>query len=716
MSSKFFWITVCLVVAFAFSSVAMAFDADRRNASVTIPIERFLELNKLEEATPLTVIEDVTFSGAYGKSLQVSVSGSSNGKPQAVEFIDRSGDFNLHDCSGNALLHAAGSRLAVLPQGQRFKLSCQIEVRSWSQIEFQVVNALYVRSKVEGGEAIQDGNETLHRLTLTKVNREMNDENAEVAAVARYRISIQPEETRFEYQFVLSNPSRNKRKFQVPFTNGEIVQNTKAVIEYSEAKAGMDFVLVPGENRISLSGRYSAEGFKAPLAKAQSFLLVETHPMLQAKIESAARRISPQDASLSPRFPAARAYFLGASDAISWKTKKLETFSTLGYSVSSASYLFYTPKSGQNLVEASFTFNNQGMPEIPLEVPGRATYLEIAGVPQVLSKDDKGRLLLQLPTGYQSVLVQYETPAEVGGLFASVSEMFARPASVMSNVNVALALDDRWQVLAGASLSGFKSDWSTKDFAFALFGFLVFMKLLSVAKIDGVTRWLVAGAFGLLFAIVPEVFTLVATAVVVALLIRHRGWFIERRPKTIWSWVGTVVAAGFVFILTVTLLSPKFQNVGSGMSRSYEGQIAQKLSAATSNSMPKSESLAGAGGRGDGMEDELAMDEAPMPPPSAAPSGSTGIGDSEQGEFQGLPARVSIPTDARQLAFHQGLMDEKTHPRMFFVLISKSVGGFFLFLLVGFFGWTAYRHRRELLAFLRLDLHEEKAQRPRAAA
>jgi hypothetical protein len=65
--------------------------------------------------------------------------------------------------------------------------------------------------------------------------------------------------------------------------------------------------------------------------------------------------------------------------------------------------------------------NNQGTPEIGFAVPGTPTYLEVNGQPQVLYKSPEGKLLLQVPQGLSSVMLQYRSDRKAGIVFTTSS-------------------------------------------------------------------------------------------------------------------------------------------------------------------------------------------------------------------------------------------------------------------------------------------------------
>ena len=82
--------------------------------------------------------------------------------------------------------------------------------------------------------------------------------------------------------------------------------------------------------------------------------------------------------------------------------------------------------------------------------------------------------------------------------------------------------------------------------------------------------------------------------------------------------------------------------------------------------------------------------------PPAAPAISPG-----EGNYQGLPARISPPRTFRQVGFQQGLIDEKSQIEVSGFFLNKNyLDSLELLLTLLLFGWALYRRER-FLDFLR---------------
>lgn len=683
-------LNTALTLALFFATLLnQAHASDTKPGTVTIPVDEYIQLREAKKAPELTTVESVVFDGAFGKSLTMTVSGTASGAPKSVDILQRSDAFGVRDCGGtNAMLSGGDNRLNIVPlRPERFKITCQIQVRNWAQVEFNVDNALFVGAKVSGGEALIRDNGGSQIITLVRPSAPSEDTKAPLAVVARYRVTVQPEESRFQYEFQISNPNRTLRRLKISKTNGEIFSQIRTTIQHQESEDGLNLELQPGDNVVRAEGRFAGQTFTPPV-EGQSFLLVENSPTLQLTIESASRRVSPKDAGIASRYAGARAFIIAKDQKVSWEARKLDVFSALGYSVSWARYLYYVPRRGSPIVEATFQINNQGTPEVALDVPGQVTYLEVGGEAQVLSRDKDGKLLLQLPSGEQNVVVQYLSKVEHGSLLAIPNELLARPAAVLSNVNMSLSLDPRWSLPFGRSLFEINSDLSIMDFVWAgliaLVGFLIFRELGMGSR----DRTLLPLSLFVAVAAAPWLFFWMALTFGVYLIIRYREELLKRWPNTTIGRLLVLGALGLAafFIFVSALLSP-------GRNRETSRFASEQL-------YNKMESIGDAGGGG--------MAGAPMSARGSAKgntqmdSGDMELSEAAGGDYQGIPARLSIP-EGRAVVFHQGVMDAKTPVKIGAVLINRALGEMLMIFALLFTLGLIYQNRKSLIAGARLN-------------
>jgi hypothetical protein len=671
-----------------------------KGASATVPIGEYLDLRKKNEVPSVTTVEEIYLSGVYGKELALQFSGTASGQPQAKPVFDYTDAFSLHDCAGDAMFDLAEGSVSILPLGKRFKLSCKVSVKNWAELEMNLKNALFFRANVAGAEVITDSTEPGSRkVILSHGRRATAQADADITATGRYLVTAMPDDTRFSYVITATNPNRGIKPFDIHWPNGERVQKIHTTAEYSESDDGMTVKLPPGDTSIIVQGSLSGQKFEPPLHSEHQFVMIENHPTLQLAIDTEARRVGPRDAQMAQSFPSARAYLAGKEAKFSWTTKKLELFSTLGYSVKNANYLYYVPENGKGIVEAHFQFDNQGTPEIPLEVPGTATYLEINGVPQVLYKNADGKLVLQLGTGVQNVLLQYRTEQIHRGLASAMSIDLARPHSVLSNTTLQLRTPDKWSLLFGGGLHHLAWDYSVQGLVMAFLAALLTGWLLSSAGFEKRARWFVAGAIGFILFVNPSLVLLWIYTAVGAVLIRHRAVLFQFARKH--AVISTVLTGGALFAMLVgSAFIHSVTRFDRGMG--IQNMVSNAKSAAMNYDRERDEAA----------DVSLGQAQAPSPARVAKPKLKPGAGggaddkdgdtvDQVQGTFQGLPARIEIPNDGQTHYFSQGLIDEKGQIRLSAVMLGMSVIGALCTLLAALSSVTLFKRRTLLVRALR---------------
>jgi hypothetical protein len=658
------------------------------DSKVVLPLEEYTRLKKETEAPHLTVIESVSITGDYGKNLSLKVKGANSGKAELVEFMDLPKG-SVYDCKGNALLQKNQNSLQLLSEGSRFSLECTLSFPNWNEANLTIMNALFLKVDIHNGDVILGGETARQSVILTRTSSVAENDKAEVTVVGHHRLTVLPEEARFEYRLQLSNPGRTKKIFSLPLRNGEMVQSITADGVYKDTTTAVEFTLNPGINTVSVSGRFQGGNFRVPLPSAQNFLLIENSPMLQLSLETKARRVSVQDTGMYSQYSTSRAYLLTSNEAVSWTSKKLEVFTSTGFSVNRAHYTVYVPRKGAGIVEAGFEINNQGTPEIPFKVPNKVTYVEIGGVPQVLLKDPSGALLIQVPTGIQNVLIQYEGSASGSFVGQMLSDQLIRPAAVMSDVSVELKLSPKWEMVYGKSLFETKSEL---NFSSILWGILFSLLLVYVLRDFGLMKsdLLLAGVSSFfIFSLLPNAGSLFVAALVIFKIYGQRQKLIGYWPKKSWAQI-TVVALGLmigVFIyarlgdVSRDLYNQKIASVNM-VGNSYEGAGAPGAAAPM---MAKSSM----------MNNDMAMDEVSAPEPMRTSSHGSSP------DYQGVPARVKIPNEGRVFIFNQGMIDTETLPHLRLFLVDQSVTAILLFLSVLLLGVTLYRQQKKILDAIR---------------
>jgi hypothetical protein len=696
------WAILALVSGPVAGATARAAASDASTA--TIPIQEYLDLKKGVELPSLTTIEEVELTGVFGKSLKIAFGGSGSGQPQAKDILQFDESFGLHDCKGDALMHIRDGRIAVLPLAKRFRLTCEVTAKNWSSVELTLLDHTFFHSLVSGADAIVDvggaGDSARRRVLLAPTSGGRVIASGEVTAVGRYDLSVLPEETRFQYSFLLSNPNRAKKRYDLKWKNGEIVQSVKTSAQYDlrdDGSVGVD--LVPGENVVTVSGTLKGAAFSVPLASPQQYLLIQNHPMLQLAVKTDARRISPRDSGLTPTLPSARAFLVAKGERATWEAKKLDVFSSAGYSVSGAQFLYYVPESATPVIEARYQIDNQGANEIALPVAGTPTYLAINGAPAVLSKDSEGRVLIPVSPGRQEVLVQYQPLGAQRGLASVVREDLARPASVLSNVDLTLALAPKWQVLVGSGLQESRSDFTALKFGVALAAFALAYFLLGRIGLPR-RRALVLGlAYGGMTMAWPGLLPMGVLAAFTLALLHHRARVLAFMRSGWKAWAQTAAVAVALLIvgsIASTAFFARFD--GDAPERAYSGNMLQQMSNSFGNVGGARQKLAkGRGAPQEAMAPSAAMDSGE----GAASDTVSGAASGEAG-YQGLPARIVIPTDVRAVTFHQGMLDDRSEVKVRAYLVSENLVRWLVFAMAAIALFGAWRSREAFRGFARL--------------
>lgn len=672
-------------------------------STVTIPVQEYMNLIRNSEKPRFVSILGATLSGRYGDKLRIEVSGQASSLNEQREFLRFDAqNVNFESCSGDAQVSFADGVASLLPTSPKFSLTCQISIKNWSQVQLTFVQAMGAKADVTGAETLllSEGNGDRSINISKALGGERPVENLPISAVGRFRISVLPEASRFDYNIQIENPSRNTRRFDISLVNGETPSRVSTESEFTEDDGKVSLKLRPGSNSVRIEGAFTGTSFKSPVSGGPHYLLIENHQLLQLTADSKSRRISARDAGLSSRFSGQRAYLLQDDSPTSWTVKKLAVLPALGYAIENAQYNYFIPSRGKGLVEATFQINNQGQPEIPLPLNGRPLYLEIDGTPQVLASNADGELLLQVSPGSRRVYLQYEAPVETSSILGLPMLKLARPKAVMSEVSSRIGFEDGALLLWAQGLGRMESDlWDL--FSIALF-LIVLAAVYSWSRRFGLQPFgRIAASFSaaLIAILYPTLFSLAVMAGLAALGIRHRTEISRRFRTTHWSPMRMIGAfAGVVLVLfTLTFVLSMSRRFDARHSEALVGGMAQKkmqsYDSAPAAAPMMAKNRAGFGGAPPAREVEVAAAMDSMEQDSS--EGSTN-------DYQGLPAKVTIPDAERNVWFHRGLLEAEAPVYVFAAFLHPGIGqvlalaGIALLLVLG------WNRRDRLMAWMRL--------------
>jgi hypothetical protein len=452
VSGKTVLMSRALLVCLAVAGVAAG---EAPGPLVTLTLPDYERLKMATEVPAIATVESVRFRGSLkDNTLKLEVTGRRVGSFAKIPFLKTPDGIGISSCTGDAFLSSEKEGLQLVPTGDPFSLSCRLTIREKSRVELvllapalgigsDVVDAEFLRRDTEGGGTV---------MVLTAHDSSSRGRSRGATGSARYKLVVSPSQITFEYLLSIDNPNRAKLDYLVPLPNGEAVQTVTAPGGHAEAAGLLNVELMPGTNPIRITGTLPQSQFKPLLTSDEQYLVLENHPMLSLSVETKARRISPKETGLAPGSRGSRGFLLASGDSLTWTAQKMQIFSSVGYSIPGLRYTIFYPSIGHPIVEAHLTVENQGSPQLALEVPGRPSYLDVDGEPQLLYKDRDSRLTVPLASGAQTVTLQWESGPSVGLLGKGESVPLLQFPAPVTATSVAVRTHPKWRTI-GATFS-----------------------------------------------------------------------------------------------------------------------------------------------------------------------------------------------------------------------------------------------------------------------
>jgi 4-amino-4-deoxy-L-arabinose transferase-like glycosyltransferase len=205
-------------------------------------------------------------------------------------------------------------------------------------------------------------------------------------------------------------------------------------------------------------------------------------------------------------------------------------------------------------------------------------------------------------------------------------------------------------------------------------------------------RWAFAVAVGGLCLFVPAFFGVFFAAAVAAVVVRHR--------EALWKYfhgkpVRAVVVALVVLVpLGITVLVSSVALIGTS-----RNMVAKKMSNAeylyeNAPGAPARSAGAFGGGRGADAGDDEAVESS-----TDGARGEQGDTMADASGYQGLPARIDIPSDVASTYFHQSMVDRNGRVTLRAWLVSQSVLGALALLCFAVAGLLLFRRRDKVWAW-----------------
>jgi hypothetical protein len=472
-------------------------------------------------------------------------------------------------------------------------------------------------------------------------------------ATGRYRVTLLPDETRFRWTIEVRNPNRGRAPFDLVLASGERVQEVSAPGPYDVKEGRTRFDLPPGDGTIVLTGTLAGAEFRAPVAAALSYLLLESHPLLRAEAKTAARRVSPQETGMTREYRGGQAFLLGKGDAFAWTATRLEALRTTSFAVRSTAQTLYVPADGPVLGESLFQLDNQGASDLALPSSPEPTYAAFGEEAVFLTKNAKGELWLPLAPGPQPLLLQSRQPLGRTLGFAAGSLAVPHLPVPSTHYGVEVRYPAAWLPLY--ERFGGESRFAAPD-AGATLGFLLLggwlLALLRQLGLEAKGAASLAGALSLAaHASGTAAFLVVAAAIVLSVL--WLGALVRERRLRLRTIVALGAAGAVVALLFLAVAIP------SGLFRPQAPEGTPPAAAFYS------ERSAPAPAKEEAARPSSPEAVAPEPTEAEVPAGAA--------DYEGLPAKVELPQGARSTWWSREMLAADAAPRVRVLLASRSV-------------------------------------------
>jgi hypothetical protein len=650
--------------------------------TVIIDLKDYEKMKESLELPSVLVFEKVSLQGSFKQEqFSFKLSGRKVGKV-GKELILKDFNEGIKNCQGEGLFTLSGNEVYFLPIKDSFTASCDLDLRKNGNFGLHFQNIHHLENNISDSESIIRKNGAGDQsIEVLRKFSEIKKSKGKVISNGKYHLTVNPNVTKFHYHFQFSNPNQNKEMVKLELKNGEAIESIESEINVKEEGKSLTIELNPGDNQIQVIGHLEKGQFVSPLESENQFFLIESHPLVQVIPQTKWRRISPSESGINPTQVNSKSYYISGEHDITWEVKKLNAFSSLGYSVSRSDYLFYVPKKGKGIVEASFRIDNKGTPEIPFALEGELLYAELDGQAIPMLKDDKNQLLVSMNQGSHEVKIQYR-PAKQANIFATYFNLdLVKPEAVVSSSNLELRLDRVWNPAYGNFSSDLFSLVGAEQLSKAATFFILAFILFSLLKLERSFFLYPLIALSSLLVFKSNYAIALYGLLLVALIIRYRQIFITYFHKSNWSKIFIIGGSTAVIFFLYVFLQVATQNVFNKMD---EGSQLMSNAYAPSKQLEE-------------------MDTVRVTPMGGKGATQSNINSSPD-EFEGIPAKIQIPYEGSRFYFSTNLIDSNRKMSFSFLLFKTYVINLLLLTILGILGRLLY-HRRALLKkdFLRLS-------------
>lgn len=678
-------IAVLLTLTFAPLAFAQSEPEKTDTASrVTLPLAEYDRLRAPDRPENITVVDTLLLSGTFkDRNLTVSFLGKSVGRRVATPVLRDGSGLTIWGCSGSAVISRGEDAFRLTPLADSFTTTCKIAAAGSDRLELVGTrDVLAIASSVSDGELVagERSGDGTHAYSLVRQSGGTG-ENIAPTATGHYLITLLPDETRFRYAIEVHNPNRSRRPFEVHLRSGEHLQQVDAVAPYEVAGGAYRFDLPPGDTNLVLTGQLSGDTFTPPVEASLQYLAIENHPIVRPMIDAAVKRISAAEAGVPIQFRGPQAFLLGKGESIAWKKTKLEALHTVSYALSGARHTFFISAEGNVLGESVFAIDNQGASDVKLPLRPEPTYASIENEPLLMTKGPDGKLTVPLSAGKQQILVQHRQGIRhflgFGGGRLVVPQLTVPATSLLATINY----PRQWYPLV-QSFSTRMKFWvpSTELVLLFLALFLWTERLLAWLLVPLRQRLVMAA----LVAAASAAFDLVAALVALANAFLTIAWLIPRFKKEKWTLFKGVVSAGIVAAGVLVFL--------------FNLQTRRQLESVNS----------GSGGLASVAQVPLSRENKEFLDEASRQQNALNLNvltkSKQEGNYQGLPARVEIPAGERHSFFGQEMLATDREHAIAVLLISSTLVWFIGVVLLALAIFAVWKAREVLAAGVRTRL------------
>jgi hypothetical protein len=662
---------------------------------INLSLTEYDRLRQAQERNSVTVVDTLRLSGSFkANDLRVAFVGRASGKLPAEDVLASASGAQLFGCEGDGLISRSDNGFNLTPLAARFNVSCRVAMRGSDRLEWTTTKAvLWVESAVTDGEFVLGKEGAGGARSFTVVRRTGGGaEGLPATATARYRLTLEPDASRFLYRIDVRNPNRSRQAFDITLAVGERVQQIDATVPYDVQGTRYRFDLPPGELTLTLSGSFSGASFVPPLKASLQYLMVESHPLLDVRVKGDAQRVSPNEVGVAASYRGAQAFLLTGTPTLTWEVRRLEALSTTGYAVNNLTHIFFTSADGWARGETHLAIDNQGASELALPMDAQPTFASLGSEPVLLTEDARAdkqdaahRLRLPIPLGPQDIEVQHQQRFRRRMGLGYAHLRLPRVPVAATRAAVEVRYPQEWYPIAW-SFMGQPSVWAPESGQVIGWLILFVWSERVLAFLGWPMRRRVALAALLALAAVAwgEVALALVAADLAASILRAWSWMRRARPKLI----VVVLGLGAVGLLAILLFIGVLTRNSSNAPFLYS--ILDAEGGQATRAMPSSWEV-----------QQSAQRDVKQKAAAHAP----------QMQYQGLPAKFEMPYGERRTDFSREMLTTDPARSVRVLMVSQALLWWTQALVVIAGVVLIWRARRELKAGWRQRVDEWRAAR-----